>query len=510
MHIKRNTMGAWISKACVLTISAAYITASADIELIKTSVLATDANESMNGIIFQNEAILSHNGWQYASYYNNSSPRRIVIARRKFPDGDWQRFTFQDYGQTRDDGHNMISIGISPEDGTLHLSFDHHVTKLKYRWSKPGLLNNPETKNWDASQFNSITDRFDGDVEQRVTYPIFVHSPEGKLYFSRRDGAHGNGDQYLYEYSNGKWTTVGKYIEGNGANPYIDDLYFSKDGRLHVAWIWRTGPLESAYDICYAYSDDLGRTWFSSAGKKVGTTGDGAMDRKKVPELTVVPIAPGQLVNQEGMTVDSKGRVHIVHRLNNKIFHFYRDPEGKWYTIDTGFPADGPRRSIAADAQNNIYIMFSDVQIAMATEAGGFKDWKVVHQELKGVYSSAPLFDRYLLEKSNVLSLFMVKSQSTIIHSLDFKLAGGPNTNVAIGTSPHGAGPKVLFTPQKTLAFTAPSYPAKVVITDLKGGVIHSKTITGGTQIETQTMSGLYLVHLSNNEFSRTQKVIIR
>ena len=414
---------------CIIV--AAQVMAQSPVELLRVSTVGNDCHRRVNGVTFQNDAILSHNGWQYTAYYNTASPRHIVMARRKLPDGAWQKFTFTDYEQTRDDGHNIISIGKSPEDGTLHLSWDQHARVLKYRRSVAGLLNNPESKSWNASQFLKITNSLDGQRQAQVTYPIFITAPNGKLYFSRRFGTHGNGHQILYEYSKGSWTTIGKYTEGRGAdgstaNAYVDDIVFSDDGRMHISWIWRTGPLHTAHDICYAYSDDYGRTWYSSDGKKVGTTNEDAMSRARNPELTVVPIERGLLINQEGMTVDSKGRPHIVHSLGDQLHHFYRDTAGTWHTIDCGIKSgQSPRRQIVSDAQNNVYIMFASLKIAMATEAGGYKDWKVVNTELDGQYSSAPLFDQFYFKDSNILSMFLIKKNSTTLQVADFKINTG-------------------------------------------------------------------------------------
>src|SRR5690606_17572686 len=78
----------------------------------------------LNGESFQQDGILSHNGYQYTAFWNTN--RSVVMARRELPSGEWQKFEFTDYTNTEDDAHNTISLGISQADGTLHLSFDHH------------------------------------------------------------------------------------------------------------------------------------------------------------------------------------------------------------------------------------------------------------------------------------------------------------------------------------------------------------------------------------------------
>ncbi len=85
----------------------------------------------LNGNAFQQDAIVSFNGWQYAAFYSclhNDEPEPLYIhlARRELPLGKWEVLVFEDYPQTVDDGHNTVQMGICPSDGTIHLSYDHH------------------------------------------------------------------------------------------------------------------------------------------------------------------------------------------------------------------------------------------------------------------------------------------------------------------------------------------------------------------------------------------------
>lgn len=87
----------------------------------------------INGNAFQQDAITSFGGWQYAVFYSsplaNTTPVTslyVHLARRELPHGTWQVLVFDDYEQTADDGHNTVQMGICPGDGTIHLSYDHH------------------------------------------------------------------------------------------------------------------------------------------------------------------------------------------------------------------------------------------------------------------------------------------------------------------------------------------------------------------------------------------------
>lgn len=106
----------------------------------KVSILAQDPDRKyrINANSFQQNAITTVNGWQYATFYTDILKGKkqeccfVNIARRKVDaheadkDSEWDILTFEDYRQTHDDGHNTISIGVCGGDGTIHVSFDHH------------------------------------------------------------------------------------------------------------------------------------------------------------------------------------------------------------------------------------------------------------------------------------------------------------------------------------------------------------------------------------------------
>jgi len=158
------------------------------------SVLGDDplTKSRLNANSFQHHAITSHNSYQYACLWTptqDASIRSLTLCRRKLSASSWESFTFKDYNQTTDDGHNIISIGICKGDGTLHLSFDHHCDDLKYRMSKKGLVDTPEKFSWTADNFGDITNTLPGtsDILSNISYPQFV-STDDTLLFSYRVG----------------------------------------------------------------------------------------------------------------------------------------------------------------------------------------------------------------------------------------------------------------------------------------------------------------------------------
>jgi hypothetical protein len=77
----------------------------------------THRAHAINGYAFQQDAIHSFNGWQYACFYASSpsakEPLFVHLSRRKLPDGPWQTFIFEDYAQTVDDGHNTVQVIVT-------------------------------------------------------------------------------------------------------------------------------------------------------------------------------------------------------------------------------------------------------------------------------------------------------------------------------------------------------------------------------------------------------------
>jgi hypothetical protein len=90
--------------------------------------------QCINGLSFQQDAIVTHGEHQYVAYYDAN--RRVCLARRELPQDRWRIIRFADYDFKSNDAHNTISMGVCPKDGTIHLAFDHHGHPLHYRVSR--------------------------------------------------------------------------------------------------------------------------------------------------------------------------------------------------------------------------------------------------------------------------------------------------------------------------------------------------------------------------------------
>ncbi|XXY48632.1 BNR repeat-containing protein [Sorangium sp. So ce269] len=405
----------------------------------------------LNGESFQQDAIVSFGGYQYTAFWNTN--RNVVLARRQLPTspggaaGSWQKFDFKDYRLSADDAHNTISLGIAPGDGTLHLAFDHHGSPLHYRRSVAGLLTDPEGASWSAASFSAVSSALVGSATVRlVTYPRFVTEPGGdRLLLSARIGESGSGDEHLWEYdaATHAWSSLGEYIEGTDAsmNAYLHGLAYTRGGsRLHAAWCWRDTPdATTNHDLLYIYSDDHGRTWHNNAGDKVATSGASFVTRETAG-LSVWSIGQNRgLINQEHMTVDASGRVHVLlshlpdaeasnanftnARTRSEFFHHVRGTDGTWTRHGLGLRVvQNFRGKLAISSTENVYAILPDLRIAGASPRDGYATWTLLDDADSGRFFSDPLIDAARLETSDELTVYYPQRSSVDIWGLEYAL----------------------------------------------------------------------------------------
>ncbi len=403
---------------------------ASSIMLLRSTVVDPEAlhlpgaiwNTTVNGMAFQQAALASHNGWQYTTWWD--AERRLCIARRPLPDGEWESIRFEDYHIESDNTHCATVLGISG-DGVIHLSFDHHGHDLRYRFSEPGVTLHPEEIEWTAELFGPVTNALrPGELISGVTYPRFVPMNDGGLQLMYRRGGSGNGDWLLATYREGQgWTAPGVVITGTGAYgasesrcAYLHGIAYEPSGRLHLSWVWRETPDPmSNHDMYYAYSDDEGATWANGAGEAAGVRGETPMGID-TPGIRFQRIDMYRgLMNSTTQVVDSQSRVHIVNfhlpdetpsqlnwahtRERARYMHYWRDNDGLWQRNETDFM--GTRPQLFADSSDNLYLVTTgdryypdrDLVVLGADAAADWTNWREVYR-VPGPFTGQPQLDR--------------------------------------------------------------------------------------------------------------------
>src|SRR5690606_4656128 len=197
------------------------------------------------------------------------------------------------------DAHKSISIMLDGS-GYLHVSWGHHNNSLHYAKSiKPGAL--------ELGNKESMT----GHKENRVTYPEFYRMPNGDMIFMYRDGGSGNGNLMINHYDHKKrvWRSLqDSLINGEGQRKAYCQAFVDQKGGIHISWVWRESPnVASNHDMCYARSDDGGKTWVKSTGEvyQLPISASNAEYVAHIPQRH-------ELINQTAMYVDKKGIPYIA------------------------------------------------------------------------------------------------------------------------------------------------------------------------------------------------------
>ncbi|OMP83567.1 hypothetical protein BK809_0004948 [Diplodia seriata] len=430
------------------------------------SVLGDDPPRThrINANSFQQSALLTVNGWQYAGFYQskdaegNSSTCYPTLARRCLrsslgeDDGPWEYLVFDDYEQTTDDGHNTISIGICTGDGTIHVSYDHHCDPLRYRFSIKGLASRPLDHAWHKSLFTATADTLPGlphsGVMDEVSYPRFV-AVNADMLLTYRIGQAGSGSDILHAYSSTthSYTYLGTFLAGTDNSPYINGIdHDARRNLLHVSWTYRAfvafddptraahkaqagpnGP-ENNYDLCYAWSADGGGVWRGGEEAGAGETvvladlGREESVRPGTEGIRAFGIEKGNgVLNQEGQCVALDGAFYVLNRQKwgegegqkvERWMLYWRAVEGPWKRspIDGYFPTEtGSRGSVCADKDSNVYAILpgntdSSLSIVRASLVEGEMRFETVWRQ--DGFDGEPLVDQAKMDDRGIISIF--------------------------------------------------------------------------------------------------------
>jgi hypothetical protein len=417
----------------------------------------------VNNSAFQKNGLLTCNGYQYAVWY--AGDRNATVARRVLGGTAWQTVTVG-HTLSTDDSHNVISAGVSPGDGRLHLVMDSHSSGYYYVKSGAGLMSSPGSHAWAAAQFGSVQTSMDGTaLTSAFTYPQFLVSPAGRLQLSYRTGVSGDGQAALAEYDGSSWTDLGNWTGNTGTytdthgsstrrNLYLHGLDYGPDGRLHVFGTWReqngavmcsSGGLTN-HDTVYVYSTDNGRTWKNSAGTTVGTTGSSLVSVTS-GGLVVDSLNPDHaLMNQESQAVDSDNLPHAlisyvpgrftqcvtdyvaVRTSYARPFHVWKDSSGTWHKTEVPVAMNSSQRSqLVLDAYDNAYVVMPYGRIVAASASSSWTDWTVLYDGTSTLNAFGEVVVGHTrVSIDGVLSfLYQEKSSGTTpspLHVIDFQL----------------------------------------------------------------------------------------
>ncbi|WP_017568765.1 BNR repeat-containing protein [Nocardiopsis halotolerans] len=417
----------------------------------------------VNNGSYQQSGILTHGRYQYAAWYTED--RHAVLARRSLDggDGEWRTIRLP-HELSRNDSHNSISLGVSAEDGRLHVGMDTHNNPIHYTRSVPGLVTGDAP--WSADSFEPVQRDLAGLDLGSMTYPRFVPTPDGGLQFAYRTGGSGDGTQELAEYSDGEWTGLGAWsspdgaYEANGAvshsrNMYLHGIGYDDEGRLHASFTWRESAAGgdilchpgglSNHDTGYVYSDDGGRTWRTDDARLAAVTGTRLRVSVDTPGHVVDPLPPDYaLMNQESQATDSAGNPHVVvsyrpgrfghcstdfvedRRRQGRVFHLHRDEAGTWHKVELPEPLNAFGRSqLVLTADDTAYVVMPFGRIMAATADTGWSEWTMVYDGADVDAFGEVLVDRSRVASEGVLSVLYQEAgsePSTPIRVADFRL----------------------------------------------------------------------------------------
>jgi len=270
------------------------------------------AGNTVNTVIFRHHGIFTHEGHQFTSFYVDEKTLRFV-CRRLSDDQITQYDLAGEYNLK--DAHNSISMGVDRQ-GYLHVCFDHHATKLRYRRSLQPMSIDGWTDDLPMT----------GQHEDQVTYPTFILPRAGfPLTLLYRDGTHNKGSARLKYYNEKSQSWHDKptpILSGAEQKPWTSNAYWNHpaigtDGSLHLSFVWRTGvlgdeQLVNNINIGYAWSPDNGHHWYSLQGQPY------QVPITPTTAETVWPVPPGSnLINQCSMALDRFNRPHIVFYAND-------------------------------------------------------------------------------------------------------------------------------------------------------------------------------------------------
>jgi hypothetical protein len=371
---------------------------------------------TINTVAFRKNSVVSHKQYQYAAYYDASG--KVVLAKRTHGADKWELHKTALTGNIRD-AHNSISI-MTDGDGYLHVAWDHHNNPLNYTKSKaPGSLDLLEPQ------------KMTGNNETKLTYPEFFRLGNGDLLFLYRDGSSGNGNLILNRYNTRSKTWVrinSNLLDGEGERNAYWQACVDDRGTFHISWVWRETPdVASNHDLCYAKSEDGGKTWMQSDGKKYELPINAANAEyiHKIPQAS-------ELINATSMTTDEKGLPYIATYwrpvgTNVPQYHLVYFDGKKWNTQQVSnrtapfsLSGGGTKKIPISRPQvvvkgKQIFVVFRDIEreeklsLFICDDVNG-NIWRTIDLTGTSIGQSEPSYDTELWRLNKQLHVFVQRT----------------------------------------------------------------------------------------------------
>lgn len=272
---------------------------------VQASVLASDAIDRVWSGHSVRSALLVTAKSIVIGYYDAN--RQLTVAQRPKAGGSW---TYQKLDTWNNwDSHNYIAIA-EDSAGRIYIAANMHAS--------PMTMFTSDTSG-DVRTLARVPVLVDAAVERSSTYPVFFHTPDGRLIFKYRDGSSGNGNEIydVLDAQTAKWSHVTQTPLADGEhhrNAYFMGPVLGPDHWFHIAWVWRESPMaETNHDLSYAKTPDLVH-WFKADGTPLTlpiklSTGE---------IVDPVPVKGGIINNNTLIGFDDKGRPMITYHKYDK------------------------------------------------------------------------------------------------------------------------------------------------------------------------------------------------
>ncbi len=391
------------------------------------------ASNTVNTVIFKHHGIVTRDNFQICAYYDNEG--FLIICKRDLNNGNLEKHQLEKDNNTFD-AHNSISIGIDGEN-YIHISYDNHTSKLKYRRSMKPL----DIYKW-TEDLQMV-----GSDEESVTYPSFLMLPinkhdnesKGEMLFLYRNGYSGKGDAIVnsYDLKNKDWKRRCEcLLKGSDQKPWSSNAYWnhpsSNGKKFFISYVWRVkdgGPDEyvNNCNIGFIYSNDNGVTWKDSKDNELKLP----ITQVNSEVIRGVPMAQN-LINQTSQAIDNKGNLHIVYYSNDlngipQYQHLWFDGvEWKNKIISDRklkFDLKGcgalklpiSRPEILIDSNDTVYIIiradYTKNKMSYIRSRYPYRRYeKPVTLWDKNLWDSEPVIDRIRWKRDGILSMFIQKN----------------------------------------------------------------------------------------------------